>query len=171
MFFLEYISRPQTADLFYEDVLMAMVFYGMPILAENNKPRLLYHLKNRGYRNWSINRPDKHKNDLSKAERELGGIPSSTAVISIHAEALESYIEQNVGYTDQGSGNMYFNRTLLDWANYDIAKRTKYDATVSSGLALMANQKYLVKPEKTNKIINVNFAKYNNKGLVSSILK
>jgi hypothetical protein len=171
MFFLEYISRPQTAELFYEDVLMAMVFYGMPILAENNKPRLLYHLKNRGYRKWSINRPDKHKNDLSKAERELGGIPSSTAVISIHAEALESYIEQNVGYTDQGSGNMYFNRTLLDWANYDIAKRTKYDATVSSGLALMANQKYVVKPEKTNKIINVNFAKYNNKGLVSSILK
>ena len=171
MFFLEYISRPQTAELFYEDVLMAMVFYGMPILAENNKPRLLYHLKNRGYRNFSINRPDKHKNDLSKAERELGGIPSSTAVISIHAEALESYIEQNVGYTDQGSGNMYFNRTLLDWANYDIQKRTKFDATVSSGLALMANQKYLVKPEKTNKIINVNFAKYNNKGLVSSILK
>ena len=171
MFFLEYISRPQTAELFYEDVLMAMVFYGMPILAENNKPRLLYHLKNRGYRKFSINRPDKHKNDLSKAEKELGGIPSSSAVISIHAEALESYIEQNVGYTDQGSGNMYFNRTLLDWANYDIAKRTKYDATVSSGLALMANQKYVVKPEKTNKIINVNFAKYNNKGLVSSILK
>ena len=126
MFFLEYISRPQTAELFYEDVLMAMVFYGMPILAENNKPRLLYHLKNRGYRKFSINRPDKHKNDLSKAEKELGGIPSSSAVISIHAEALESYIEQNVGYTDQGSGNMYFNRTLLDWANYDIAKRTKY---------------------------------------------
>ena len=171
MFFLEYISRPQTAELFYEDVLMAMVFYGMPILVENNKPRLLYHLKNRGYRKWSINRPDKHKNDLSKAEKELGGIPSSTAVISIHAEAIESYIEENVGYSEKGSGNMYFTRTLLDWANYDIAKRTKFDATVSSGLAIMANQKYLIKPEKTNKIINVNFAKYNNNGLVSSILK
>jgi hypothetical protein len=171
MFFLEYISRPQTAELFYEDVLMAMVFYGMPILAENNKPRLLYHLKNRGYRKWSINRPDKHKNDLSKAEKELGGIPSSTAVISIHAEAIESYIEGNVGYSENGSGSMYFNRTLLDWANYDIAKRTKFDATVSSGLAIMANQKYIMKPEKTNKEINVNFAKYNNNGLISSISK
>ena len=171
MFFLEYISRPQTAELFYEDVLMAMVFYGMPILAENNKPRLLYHLKNRGYRKWSINRPDKHKNDLSKAEKELGGIPSSTAVISIHAEAIESYIEGNVGYSENGSGSMYFNRTLLDWANYDIAKRTKFDATVSSGLAIMANQKYILKPEKTNKEINVNFAKYNNNGLISSISK
>ena len=171
MFFLEYIYRPQTAELFYEDVLMAMVFYGMPILVENNKPRLLYHLKNRGYRKWSINRPDKNQNDLSKAEKELGGIPSSPAVISIHAEAIESYIENNVGFNDQGSGNMYFTRTLLDWANYDINKRTKFDATVSSGLAIMANQKYVVKPQKNNMEINVNFAKYNNGGTVSSIIK
>ena len=42
-FFLEYIARPQTAEIFFEDVLMACVFYGMPILIENNKPRLLYH--------------------------------------------------------------------------------------------------------------------------------
>jgi hypothetical protein len=170
-FFLEYVYRPQTAELFYEDVLMAMVFYGMPVLAENNKPRLLYHLKNRGYRKWSINRPDKNRNDLSKAERELGGIPSSPAVISIHAEAIESYIENNVGFSENGSGDMYFTRTLLDWANYDINKRTKFDATVSSGLAIMANQKYVVKPQKNNIEINVNFAKYNNGGTVSSIIK
>jgi hypothetical protein len=56
-FFLEYIARPQTADIFFEDVLMACVFYGMPILAENNKPRLLYHFKRRGYRGYSMNRP------------------------------------------------------------------------------------------------------------------
>ena len=170
-FFLEYIARPQTAELFYEDVLMALVFYGMPVLAENNKPRLLYHLKNRGYRGYSIDRPDKHKNNLSKAEKELGGIPSSSAVISIHAEALEAYIEEHVGFNEDGSGNMYFNRTLIDWANYDISKRTKFDATVSSGLAIMANQKYVSKPEKVGKEINVNFAKYNNNGLFSSILR
>ena len=32
-FFLEYVARPQTAEVFFEDVLMAIVFYGMPILA------------------------------------------------------------------------------------------------------------------------------------------
>ena len=168
-FFLEYIARPQTAELFYEDVLMALVFYGMPVLAENNKPRLLYHLKNRGYRGFSVDRPDKHRNGLSKAERELGGIPSSTSVISIHAEALEAYIEEHVGFGDNGSGNVYFSRTLQDWANYDIQKRTKFDATVSSGLAIMANQKYVVNNRKISNEINVNFAKYNNKGLVSKI--
>ena len=58
-FFLEYIARPQTAEIFFEDVLMACIFYGMPILAENNKPRLLYHFKRRGYRGLAMNRPDK----------------------------------------------------------------------------------------------------------------
>ena len=60
-FFLEYVARPQTAEIFFEEVLMACVFYGMPILVENNKPRLLYHFKNRGYRGFSINRPDRKR--------------------------------------------------------------------------------------------------------------
>ncbi len=34
MFFLEYVARPDNAETFFEDVLMALVFYGMPILAE-----------------------------------------------------------------------------------------------------------------------------------------
>ena len=33
LFFLEYIARPQTAETFFEDVLMALHFYGMPILS------------------------------------------------------------------------------------------------------------------------------------------
>jgi hypothetical protein len=72
-FFLEYIARPQTAEIFFEEVLMACVFFGMPILVENNKPRLLYHFKNRGYRHFCLNRPDKTFNKLSKTERERGG--------------------------------------------------------------------------------------------------
>jgi len=177
-FFLEYISRPPTAEIFYEDVLMALHFYGMPVLVENNKPRLLYYLKERGYRKFSINRPDKHKNNLSKAERELGGIPSSQSVISVHAEAIEHYIENHVGIVtntnsiDYGAcGNMFFNRTLLDWANYDINNRTRYDATVSSGFAILANQsKQNINKEKYNQI-NINFARYSNKGFVSQIIK
>ena len=171
MFFLEYINRPQTAELFFEDVLMAMFFYGMPILAENNKPRLLYHLKNRGYRGFSINRPDKHKNDLSKAERELGGSPLLQLLYPYMLKLLKAILNNMSDFSEDGTGNMYFTRTLLDWANYDINNRTKFDATVSSGLAIMANKKYVTKPKRDNTEININFAKYNNKGILSSILK
>jgi hypothetical protein len=177
-FFLEYVARPQTAEIFFEEVLMACVFYGMPVLAENNKPRLLYHFKNRGYRAFSTNRPDKPLANLSKTERELGGIPnSSEEVKQAHATAIESYIEKYVGIDSEGTyrdademGNMVFNRTLEDWARFDINNRTKFDATISSGLAIMANQKHMYQPEKKQTKISIKFAKYNNKGFNSELL-
>jgi hypothetical protein len=33
-----------------------------------------------------------------------------------------------------------FSRTLEDWAKFDISNRTKFDASISSGLAIMACQ-------------------------------
>ena len=178
-FFLEYIARPQTAEIFFEDVLMACVFYGMPILAENNKPRLLYHFKNRGYRGFSMNRPDRDKKKLSKTELELGGIPNSSEDIKqAHASAIESYIEKYVGLDIDGTyrdsdemGSMYFTRTLQEWAKFDINNRTKFDAAISSGLAIMANQKSMYKPLKKESKISINFARYNNRGRFSEIIK
>ena len=172
-FFLEYIARPQTAEIFFEDVLMACVFYGMPILIENNKPRLLYHFKNRGYRNFCMNRPDKVYTKLSKTERELGGIPNSSEdVKQAHASAIESYIENHIGMKDNlEMGDMVFTRTLEDWAKFDISNRTKFDAAISSGLAIMATQKHLDLPEKKLSKIKVNFARYTNKGKYSEIIR
>ena len=172
-FFLEYIARPQTAEIFFEEVLMACVFYGMPILIENNKPRLLYHFKNRGYRGFCINRPDKTYNKLSKTERELGGIPNSSEdVKQAHAAAVESYIEKHVGMVSEDEmGFMPFTKTLEDWAKFDISDRTMFDATISSGLAIMACQKHLYQPERKESKISIKFATYNNKGNISSINK
>jgi hypothetical protein len=112
-FFLEYIARPATAEMFFEDVLMAIVFYGMPLLAENNKPRLLYYLKRRGYRGFSINRPDKTYNKLSLAEKEIGGIPNSSEDIKqAHAAAIETYVEEFVGEMKTGYGDIYLQRII-----------------------------------------------------------
>ena len=178
-FFLEYIARPQTAEIFFEDVLMACIFYGMPLLAENNKARLLYHFKNRGYRAYSMNRPDKHKTKLSKTEIEIGGIPNSSEdVRQAHASAIETYIEEYVGLDTEGTyresdcmGSMYFIKTLEDWAKFDPNNRTKHDASISSGLAIMATRKHLFDVEKKESKISIKFVKYDNRGIRSEILK
>tara|TARA_R100000458_G_C8266359_1_gene241389 strand:+ start:76 stop:1314 length:1239 start_codon:yes stop_codon:yes gene_type:complete len=178
-FFLEYIARPQTAEIFFEEVLMACVFYGMPILIENNKPRLLYHLKNRGYRGFSMNRPDKHRSKLSKSEKELGGIPNTSEDIKqAHAAAVESYIEKYVGLDFESTyrpsdemGMMLFSKTLEDWARFDITNRTRHDATISSGLAIMATQRHLYSPQKKQSKISVNFARYTNTGRLSTLIR
>ncbi len=174
-FFLEYIARPQTSEMFFEDVLMACVFYGMPLLAENNKPRLLYYFKRRGYRGYSMNRPDKVWNKLSIAEKEIGGIPNSSEDIKqAHAAAIEAYIDRYVGLKSDGQyGDVYFNNTLNDWVKFDINKRTKYDAAISSGLAIMACNRHLYRPVAPvqKQTLNLNIAKYKNSGTISKIIK
>ncbi len=173
-FFLEYLARPQTAEMFFEDVLMALVFYGMPILAENNKPRLLYYLRRRGYRGFSMNRPDKVWNKLSTAEKEVGGIPNSSEDIKqAHAAAIEMYIQDHVGLNQEGEfGDCYFNELLNDWAAFDINKRTKHDASISSGLAIMANNRHLYAPNAKveRPKLNINIAKYSNTGNISKLI-
>ena len=173
-FFLEYVARPQTAEIFFEDMLMAIAFYGMPILAENNKPRLLYHLKRRGYRGFSMNRPDKIFNKLSVTEKEVGGIPNSSEdVKQAHAAAIESYIDKYVGITADGAGSLYFQRTLNDWARFDINNRTAFDASISSGLAIMAVNKHLYHPRQSYEKpkLDLKISRFNNKGVHSEIIK
>ena len=174
-FFLEYIARPQTAEIFFEDVLMACVFYGMPILAENNKPRLLYHFKRRGYRGYSMNRPDRLWNKLSVTEKEIGGVPNSSMDMKqAHAAAIEMYVNDHVGLISENNyGAMYFNDTLNDWSKFDMNNRTKYDASISSGLAIMACHKDLYKPVANIKKqkLSLTVARYNQSGMTSKIIK
>ena len=154
---------------------MACVFYGMPILAENNKPRLLYHFKRRGYRGFSMNRPDKVWNKLSVAEKEVGGIPNSSEDIKqAHAAAIEMYINDHVGLLEDGTyGTMYFNEALNDWSRFDINKRTKHDASISSGLAIMANNRHLYAPNAKieKQPLSIHISKYSNTGGMSKIIK
>ena len=122
-----------------------------------------------------MNRPDKIWNKLSVAEKEVGGIPNSSEDIKqAHAAAVEMYINDHVGLLKDGTyGTVYFNDTLNDWSKFDINKRTKHDATISSGLAIMACNRHLYRPNaKVEKPkLNINIAKYQNKGDISKIIK
>jgi hypothetical protein len=172
-FFLEYIARPDNAEIFFEDVLMSLVFYGMPILAENNKPRLLYYIKRRGYRGYSMNRPDKIYNKLSVTEKEIGGVPNSSEDMKqSHAAAIETYINDHVGFNNDSYGNMYFIRTLNDWTKFNLNNRTKHDASISSGLAIMACNKNRYAPisKRTFEPVSLQIRRYNNDGVTSKII-
>ena len=143
MFVAEYASRPPMAKIFYEDVLMAAVFYGYPLLIENNKYGIVRHFEARGYDGYVMDRPEHLRSTSSSANVKTKGIPSNSQdVIQAHASAIEDYIHKYVGLNEMGEpGRMYFNRTLEDWIGFKIDKRTKYDLSISSGLALLAAQK------------------------------
>ncbi len=141
-FVLEYASRPPLARIFYEDVLKAAFFYGYPVLIENNKYGIARYFESRGYDGYLMDRPA-HLS-TTKSNVKTKGIPSNSQdVIQSHAHAIESYIHNHVGVNRETGdmGIMYFNRTLEDWIGYKIDNRTKFDLTISSGLALLAAQK------------------------------
>ena len=151
MFVVEYAARPPLAKMFYEDVLMAAVFYGYPILIENNKYGIARYFESRGYDGYLMDRP-KHLISASGMKSKTKGIPSNSQdVIQAHAHAIEAYIHDHVGINRESGemGKMYFNKTLEDWIGYKIDNRTKFDLTISSGLALLGAQKAKVK-KKSN---------------------
>ena len=151
-FVIEYASRPDLASIFYEDVLMCAFYYGYPLLVENNKYGIVRYFESRGYDGYLMDRPKHLSSSTSKVNVKTKGIPSNSQdVIQSHAQAIEAYIHDHVGENAQTGevGHMYFNRTLEDWIGYKINDRTKFDLTISSGLALLAAQK--VKKEKPKK--------------------
>jgi hypothetical protein len=153
MFVAEYASRPPLAKIFYEDILMASVFYGYPLLIENNKYGIVRHFEARGYEEYVMKRPEHLKSPNATSNTKTRGIPSNSQdVIQAHAHAIEAFVEEHVGINPETGeyGKMYFNRTLEDWIGYKIDNRTKYDLTISSGLALLAAQKFKSEKTKSN---------------------
>ena len=183
-FVLEYIARPSDETIFFEDVIKMCRYYGAPILVESNRIDLLRHMRNRGYRPFALDRLDKHKSKLNPNEVEYGGQPmSGKDMLDSHMNAIGSWVENYVGeYSDPNllvrplgeMGDMVFDETLEDWINFDPDKRTDYDATISSGLAIMACQteKYKGTTKTKKKKVPVGlFKKYNHSGQTSSVVK
>ena len=163
MFVLEYASRPPLAKIFYEDVLMAAVFYGYPVLIENNKYGIARYFESRGYDGYLMDRPKHLLAANSGMKSKTKGIPSNSQdVIQAHAHAIEAFIHDHVGinYDTGAMGNMYFDRTLEDWIGFKVDNRTKFDLSISSGLCLLAAQKAKKKKEVTNFVDKKFFRRY-----------
>jgi hypothetical protein len=162
-FIAEYAERPPLARIFYEDILMASVYYGYPLLVENNKYGIVRYFESRGYDNYIMDRPAHLTPPNQKGNVRTKGVPSnSQEFIQAHAQVIESYIHESIGYnrdTDE-YGKMYFDRTLEDWIGYKIDDRTKFDLTISSGLALLGAQTIMKEVNKTDLSDKVFFRRY-----------
>lgn len=178
-FVVEYIARPPDEIIFFEDVIKVIRFYGAPILVESNRMDLLRHMYNRGYRGFVMDRLDRPKHKLNPQEKKYGGqMMSGQDILESHISAIGTWVQNYVGvYMDEERnirpigemGDMVFNETLVDWLKFNPDKRTEYDATISSGLCIMACQpeKYVGKVTEVKSIdISTLLPKFNNKGNV-----
>jgi len=177
----EYIEKPPTQDIFDEDILKASWFYGLPILAENNRRDFVRFLFISQCRPFSMNRVDKHTRELSGDDLVLGGQPMQAKdILDSHENAIRTYIQRYVGYgTDpqyrkEGDiGVMPFNETIADLQKFNPSSRTAHDATISLGLAAMGCQrdKYVQKPKKSDPKKTVSLLrKYDNSGSIGTYI-
>lgn len=151
-FFLKYLHRPEKRDDFYDDVIMCCQFFGMFALIENNKPRLLEYMRDKGFRGYSMTRPDKKWNQLSQFEKDCGGIPSSEQLNKDVANLLKNFIVDFIGQNLANECYCFFLSMIKEWKKFNIKKRKKFDLSVACQLALLAVQ-YKVKQRKT---VNIN---------------
>lgn len=177
-FFLEYIGRPKTVTMYFEDVIKACVYYSMPVLGELSNEAFLTYIKDRGYRHFSMNNPFKKYADLSHTEKLIGGAPPQDAKIADQQMyAIEAHIEDHVGVATDNSkrkigemGDMVFTRTLIQWKDVDLTSRGKYDAYISSSLSRLACQTRIKVKEEVQEEKFDYFLRYDNSGVNSKEL-
>ena len=170
-FVLEYIHRPPTPEEFYEDVIKACVFYSAPCLIESNKSGLINEFRRLGYYDFVMKRPQSTHTKFSQGKVDRGIALSGDVPRRVLPNKLMSYIYKDMGKNDDGEMKCFmpFNRTLEDWLNFNPAKWTEYDATVSSMLAIVAAMDDFKLKEKDQPILNL-LQEYDNSGETSIII-
>jgi hypothetical protein len=134
-FIATYVHRPPTPEIFYEDMLKMAIFYSCPAMIENQKPTIMTKWKEWGYKGYILKDPFNPK--------KLGVSTRSDTTRLEMDNRLMSFIYENVGkLDDEGSmGNCYFDDMLEEWLKFNPEKRTRFDLTIASELALLGTIK------------------------------
>jgi len=143
-FVCEYVNRPATPELFYEDMVKQSVFYGCELLAENNKPGIVNHFENQGFGHYLMSRPPMTHTESSKPQKEKGIPMSGEKPRSLAVETTQTYIHTNTGYNYEKDthGNVFFAKLLKCWIKFNPQKWTDYDEFVGAALCLLARDRY-----------------------------
>tara|TARA_R110000803_G_scaffold16197_5_gene44473 strand:+ start:11778 stop:13850 length:2073 start_codon:yes stop_codon:yes gene_type:complete len=153
-FFLNYVGRRDDPDLFYEDMIMAGVFFGMKIFVENQKPGLINHMNRRMYKHY-IHTTKQSDYTKSDSKKRIEGVSMSGKLVRDQAiNGLVSYVYKYVGkiskqvqrdeygwadkdLRDDLYGNCPFDDQIDDWLKFDAEKWTVFDQTVASMIVIL----------------------------------
>lgn len=122
-FVCKYKYRPDSVQIFYEDMIKMSAYYGCSVLMENQKIGMMHYFNDRGYGNFLMWLPD----------RQQPGIAASPKTHQYIAELTESYIND---YCDK----VYFKDLIQEWLEFEIHNTTKFDLAMATGYALIADQ-------------------------------
>lgn len=132
-----YCHRPDLPSIYYEQMLMAAVYFGCEILYENNKAGIMDYFEQRGYANFMMWLPDRMK----------PGIAASDVSKQFGAELTDTYIKQDID-------KVYFKDLIKDWLEFKVDNSTAYDLAMSALWCLVGESAKVTKKD-TNSVRDV----------------
>ena len=148
-FVMEYINRPPTSDIAYEDILKMAWFCGCQVLFERNVD------------NW------KKFFQYKKCSQFLMWLPTEVEpgiYEDVKWNTVQDICDQTESYIERSCHKVPFPNVLGDkqgWLGFEVGDTQKYDAAMAAGYALIAaKQKRYIKQESFSKNIE-NILPYN----------
>jgi hypothetical protein len=129
-FVLVYKFRPKKPTIFYEDTLKIAWFFGCQILMENNKQGIIQYFD--GSNPFDVNIS---KFMMYLPGRTEPGIPTTTQTHDSIVDHTNEYIEDSIDKVD-------YPQLIKDWIQFDINNTTKFDLAMSSGICLIAANRF-----------------------------
>lgn len=137
-FVMMYLSRPDKAQIFYEDMVKACVYFGCQMLFENNKIGIHHYFEERGYSDFLMWLPGQSNPGLPASERSHQEL----------AEETEAYIEDNID-------SVFHPELIKDWLDFNLKDTQKFDAAMAAGYTLIADKRLKYK-QKANDLVDIN---------------
>lgn len=150
-----YYHRRDDPQDFFEDMLMACVFTGAPMLFENNKQSIRNHFYNRGYKNFVMSRPEGTMSASQRQQSIVDGIPASENTIQQYYDAIDTYVSRH-------AKAIKHRNLIVDLLAMNRSNHGKHDLGVAFGWLLIAmTKKYPTPKTNTNQEEEVWYETYN----------
>lgn len=138
---LQYLKRPELAEVAYEDLIKTCWFFGAEALIENQTYTCIKYLMNREKGNFIMDRPDstitKYTNTITE------GIAASKPV---HQQIVEVTAEHIYNRCD----TVPFLELLQDWLDFDVNNTQKFDPSMAAGYTFIGKTKVIKKQQTVN---------------------
>lgn len=150
---LEYLERERLAEMFYEDIALAMFFFGARINFERSPASggLEKYLQKNKLVAFAMQRPDVTKRTKYTEKDSWLGTPATPEIIEMGIRYIENYIAppdwQNNDNEVDNLKNFYFDRSVKQLMDYTVKGKTKFDLVAS-----MIQTEIACQPDKKIKI-------------------
>lgn len=133
-FIAEYLYRPNEFSILGEDVIKALRFFGCSIAIEEDVTNLRQHLEGRGYGRHVL-----FKRDFSDTVIKQDATDNYKGLNAVD-EVTNAWLQRFVSNCENHGHRYIFPRLIKQMMKFTVKTKTKWDAVVGAGYALLASE-------------------------------